>query len=99
MGDLAEQRRTVLVDPRGELLEIGQHAIVADVDLRERQRRIDSHRRRTAENGEPEAALRLLRVIELIALPGHAVLGIVRGVRRAHDAVAQQQVLQLERLQ
>ena len=94
MGDLAEDRRAVPVDPLGEGMQIGKDPVVADVDLVEGQRRVRRDRRRAAEHGQRQAALGLFLVIELVALSRHAVLGEAGRMGRAHDPVAELQMLQ-----
>ena len=99
MGELAHQRGALAVDALGELLEIGQDAIVADVELAEGGRTFRRHHRRTAEHGHGEAASGLLLVVALVALLRHGVLGIGRRMGGADDAVPERQSLDGQRLQ
>ena len=100
VGDLAHGRGAVAVHPLRELLEIGNHRIVVDRDLTEvASRRFRRHRRRAAEDGQADAALCLLGVVELVALGRHAVLRVPRRMGRRHDPVADRQVLDGEGLE
>jgi hypothetical protein len=82
-----------------ERLEVGDDAVVEQVQVAERRRRVGRDHGRAADHGERDAAPGLLRVVQAVAQPRAAVLGIGRLVARAHDAVAQLQVLEAERLQ
>ncbi len=94
MGELAHELGAMAMDPRGELLEKGNDGIIADGDLvPQGGRRIDGNGGGAAEHGEPDAALGLLLVIELIALLRLAVLAIGRRMARPHDPVADRQML------
>ena len=99
MRDLAHHRGAVRVHGPRERLEIGDDALVEQMQVAERRRRVGGDHGRAADHGERDAALGLLLVVQAIAPPRAAILGVGRLVARAHDAVAQLQVLEPERLQ
>ena len=89
VGDLDHRGAAVAVDSFRERLEPRDDAVLAEIDLPERRRRVDRHRRGAAEHGEREPAFRFLLVVAPVALLRHAVLGVGGGVRGAHDPVLQ----------
>ena len=89
VGDLDHRRAAVAVESFRERLQPRDDAVIAEVDLSERRRRVDRDRRRPAEHRQREPASGLLLVIAPIPLLRHAVLGVGRRVRRAHDPVLQ----------
>ena len=97
MGDLAHEVGPAGMDALRETLEVLDHALVVQVDLREVPLRIGGDVRRPAEHRERDSALGLRLVIPLVALRGHAALGEAAGMAGAHDAVAKGEVLQRER--
>jgi hypothetical protein len=99
VSDLAHDRGAVGVDAVGERLQIPDDAVVEEMQIAERGRRVRGDHRRAADHGERDPALRLLLVVEPVAQPRAAVLGIGRLVARAHDPVPKRQVSELERLE
>ncbi len=97
--DLAHDRGAVRVHALGELLQMRDHLVDADVQLPEDVGAVRRDVRRAAEHGERQTALRLFSVIELIALGRHAVLFETAGMARAHDSIAQRQVPDRQRHQ
>ena len=87
------------MDPVGELAEMRNDPVVADVELAEGRGAIGRDDGGAAEHGEGDAALGLFGVIELIAFPRHAALGIGRRMGGADDAVAERQMPEGEGLQ
>jgi hypothetical protein len=83
----------------GELPEIRDDAVVADVELAEGGRTFRRHHRRTPEHRHGEPAPGLLLVVALVALLRHGVFGIGWGVGGADDAVPERQSLDGQRLQ
>ena len=98
MGELAKYGGAVLMHASTKTLEIRDDPVAGDVDLGERQRRVDRHGGRAAEDRQPDATPRLLGVVELVAILRHAVFGESRGVARAGHTVAQRQVPNFQRL-
>ena len=99
MGDLDHHRGAVLVAVVGEPLEPGHDLVPVGVQVAEGRRAVLGDDRRARGHGQRDAALGLLDVIEPVAVLGQAVLGVGRLVRRAHDPVAERQMLELEGLQ
>ena len=97
MGDLAHQGRTVPVYALGELLQVGNDGVHADVELAEDIGRVGRHVRGAAEHRERDAAFRLLLVVELIALLRHAAFLEPAGVARAHQPVLEHERFDRER--
>ncbi len=97
--DLAHEGRAMGVHALGELAEMGDDPVLAHVELAEGARTVGGDDGGAAEHGHRHAALGLLGVVELIALPRHPALGIGRRMGGADDAVAQRQALDGERLQ
>lgn len=87
MRDLAHQRRAVLMNALGELLQIRDDRVGADIELAEDVGRIRGHIGRPAEHRERDTAPGLALVIELVTLRRHSVDFQPAGVAGAHDAV------------
>ena len=100
MGELDHQLAAVPVHAVGELAEEGDHRIVGDRDLVPgRGRAVHGDRGGAAEHGEPDAAPRLLGVIELVALLRLAVPSVAGRVARGHHPISDGQALDGQRLQ
>jgi hypothetical protein len=99
VGDLAHHRRAVRVDGIRERLQVCDDPVIPQVQIAERGWRVAGDHRRAADHGEPDPALRFFLMVQPVAQPGSAVLRIGRLVTRAHDPVAEPQVLELERLE
>ncbi len=99
VGELDHQRRPVAVDALGEGLEMRDDPVIGDRDLIPRRGgAIGGDRGGAAEHGQGQPALGFLFVIELITKPRPTAFTIARGVRRAHDPVAQGERLEAKRL-
>jgi hypothetical protein len=96
MGDLDHHRRTMRVALVGQAAQPGHDLVLVDEQVAEHRRAVRRHHGRARRHGQRRAALRLFDVIQAIAVLRHAVLAVERLVRRAHDPVAQGQVLQPE---
>ena len=70
VGDLAHHRGAVRVHGPRERLEIGDDALVEQMQVAERRRRVGSDDGRAADHGERDAALGLLLVVQAVARPG-----------------------------
>ena len=98
VGDLAHQMCAVGVDALGEPPEVLDDALVVQVDLREVPLGIGGDVRRSAEHRERDPAPGLRLVVPLVAFRGHSALGEAARMAGAHDAVAEVEMLQRERL-
>ena len=67
--------------------EMGHDLVAEGVQIAERRRAVRRHDGRAGGHGHSDATSRLLAVVEAVALPRKAVLGVVREVRREHDPV------------
>ncbi len=97
--DLDHHGGAVLVDGVGELAEPRHDLVLVECDVAEGLRTVRRHHRGAPEHGERDPALRLLGVVEPVALLGQAILGVGGLVRRRHQAIAQPEMLQLIGLQ
>ena len=80
-------RRRARRSQRHDLVAIG-------MQIAEGRRAVARDDRRARRHGQRDAALRLLDMVEPVALLRHAVLGIGRLVRRRHDPVLQREMLE-----
>ena len=99
MADLAHQRSALPMHALGELLEVRNNRVRADIELAKDVRRIPVDVGRAAEHGKSEPALGLFQVIALIGLLRRAADFQAAGVAGAHDAITQRQMLDRQRLQ
>ena len=99
VGDLAHQVCTAGVDALGESPEVLDDTLVVQVDLREVPLGVGGDVRRAAEHRERDPAPGLRLVVPLVALRGHPALGEAARMAGAHDAVAEGEMLQRERLE
>ena len=99
VGHLDHHGGAVFVDVVGELAEPRDDLVLVEVQVAEGRRAVRGDDRRPADHRQRDAALRLLAVVEAVALLGHAVVAVRRLVRGADDAVAQVQRPEVERLE
>ena len=99
MGDLDHAGRAVLVHLVGEPADPGDDLVLVGVQVAERRRAVLGHHGRAGGHRHADAALRLLDVVEPVAVGGHAALRVRGLVRRREHPVAQREVLQRVRLQ
>jgi hypothetical protein len=72
--DLAHDRHTLRVHTIGEHLQIGDDALVEQVQVAECRRRVGRDHGRAADHGERDAALGLFLMVEPVAQPRAALL-------------------------
>ena len=99
MGHLDHHRRTMVVDVVGEFGEPADDLVLVEKDVAEGLGTVRRDHRRAAYHGQRDAALRLLGVIEPVALLWHAILGVGGLMRRRHQAVAKMKMPEPIRLQ
>ena len=97
VGDLAHQMCAAGVDALGESPEVLDDALVVQVDLREVPLGVGRDVRRAAEHRERDPAPGLRLVVPLVTFRGHPALGEAARMAGAHDAVAEDEMLQRER--
>ena len=95
MGELDHHLAVVLVAGVGKLPQPRHDLVAIGVQVAERGRAVARDDRRAGRHRQRHAALRLLGMVEPVALLRHAVLGIGRLVAGRHDAVLQRQMFQL----
>ena len=94
MGELDHHRRAVRVAFLGEPPQQRHDLVAIGMEIAEGRRRIARHDGRARGHGEGDAALRLLDMVETVAVARQAVLGIIRLMRRRHQPVLQREMLQ-----
>lgn len=99
VGDLAHHRGPMFVDFAGELFQPGRDLLAVQLQVAEGGRAVGRDHRGAADHQQPGAALGALHVVGAVAVGGQRVLRVGRFVRGAHDAVAQHQVPDGERLE
>ena len=99
VGDLAHECRPLAVHRLGEALQVGDDRVGADIELAEDVGAVAVDVGRPAEHGQRDAAARLFHMVGAVGLRGHPSLFQAAGVAGAHDAVAEDRLLDGQRLQ
>ncbi len=94
--ELDHQGAAMGVDAVGEGLQNRDDPVLGDVDLAERGGAVLGDAGGAAEHGQRQAALGLLLMVELVAQLRQPVLDVGGRVRRAHHAILEGQVPELE---
>ncbi len=92
--ELDHHRGAVVMAFLSELPQPGYDLVLVGQEIAKDRGRIARHDGRACCHGERDAALGLLDMIEPVTVLGHPVLGIVRLMRRRHDAVLEREMLQ-----
>ncbi len=94
MGHLDHYRRAMGVHVVREFGEPADDLVLVEEDVAEGLRAVGGDHGGAADHGQRDAAFRLFRVVEPVALLRHAVFGIGRLMRGRHQAVAKMKVLE-----
>ena len=99
VGDLDHHGGAEFMALVGKAAHPGDDLVLVGEQVAEHGRAVGGDDGGAGGHGQRHAAAGLLGVVKAVAVLGHAVLAVVRLVRGGHHAVAQRQVLELERLE
>jgi hypothetical protein len=94
MGDLDHHRRTRFVAIVGKAAEPGHDLVTIGVEVAEGGGAVGADDGRSGGHGQPDPSLGLFQVVETVAVFRHPLFGIGGLVRRRHQPVTDQKVLQ-----